>query len=768
MATLLNVLGLSVAFAAFILIMVQLDYDWNFDRFHTNSDRIYRVEVIEDATPQAVLSRPLADVIKSSSPHIQAGALYVPYLSPLFFTMEEGGERNSYKEKFVRVESSITEIFEFQMVEGLSTALEQPENVLLPESIARKLFGNGSAIGKTLNVSMEIFDIVEQNFIVGGVYKDFPANSVVLNGIYIPIPKEENSGRWGDEKYELYIRIDNPANSTYLMDNFKKNFDFSALGDYAWVGDVDYRLTPLPDIHFSKDVIYDLSPKTSRQTLLVLLAIALTILIIAAINYTNFSTALTPMRIKSINTQKVLGGEQSRIRLSLIIEAAGIALVAYGMALLFVYVANYTFISSLLSTKPILIHYPGIVTGTGIIALLTGVVAGLYPSIYMTSFQPALVLKGSFGLSPKGRQLRNILISVQYVASFALIIGAFFMYLQNRYIQNTPLGYDKDQLVITDLNQTVYKSLDAFTDKIKTFSGITDVTYGEVLLGSMQQFGGWERNYKGSTIKFEPLPVDYTFLKVMNIPVSEGRNFREEDQKTTSGALIFNDRARQKYNLQLNDKVDNMEIIGFMPDIKFATFHVEVEPMAFYVGKYELLPQYAYIKVSGGTNLHAAMDHVKKTLDDFDSTYPYQVKFYDQALNTAYEKERNLTSMITLFSLIAIFISIVGVFGLVVFDSEYRKKEIGIRKVLGSTTEQILILFNKTYIRILCLCFILSAPFAYYAVVSWLENFAYKTPIYWWVFLISFVIVSVITIITVTFQNYRAANDNPVNSIKTE
>jgi putative ABC transport system permease protein len=768
MATGLNVLGLSVAFAAFMVIMMQLDYDWNFDRFHKDHERIYRVDAIKDATPQAVLSRPIADIIKASSPHIQAGALYISYMPPLLFTMEEDGVRNSYKEKFVRVEPSITEIFDFEMIEGSEKALEQPENVLLSESIARKLFGKESAVGKVMSVTMEMFDVIEKNYTIGGVYKDFPGNTVLLNGIYIPIPKDENKGHWGSEKYELYIKVDNPANSAHLIADFKKNFNFSTLGDNAWVGSIDYRLTPLADIHFSKDVIYDLTPKTSRQTLLVLLAIALVIMVIAAINYTNFSTALTPMRIKSINTQKVLGGEQSKIRLTLIMEAASIAIVAYGMALLFVYLANYTFISSLLSAKPILAHYPGIVTGTGIIALLTGVLAGLYPSYYMTSFPPALTLKGSFGLSPKGRQLRNILISVQYVASFALIIGASFMYLQNRYIQNAPLGYDKDLLIITDLNRNVNKSLDAFTDQLKTFPGIADVTYGEALLGSMQQFGGWERHYKGGSIKFDPLPVSYTFLKAMGISVTEGRDFREEDLRTRHGALIFNEKARRQYNLQLNDRVDSMEIVGFIPDIKFATFHVEVEPMAFYVEGDGLIPQYAYIKVSGGTNMHAAMNFVKKTLAGFDSTYPYQVRFYDEVLHVAYEKDRNLTSLITLFSLVAIFISIVGVFGLVVFDSEYRRKEIGIRKVLGSTVSQILVMFNKTYIRILGICFVLAAPVAYYAIVRWLENFAYKTPVYWWVFLLSFVIVSVITILTVTFQNYRAANANPVDSIKTD
>ena len=237
------------------------------------------------------------------------------------------------------------------------------------------------------------------------------------------------------------------------------------------------------------------------------------------------------------------------------------------------------------------------------------------------------------------------------------------------------------------------------------------------------------------------------------------------------GTFVFNERARTEYGLEIGSLIDSMEIVGFMPDVKFASFRTEVTPMAFFVwgtNNWGNQPNYAYIKVKAGSDLRGAMQHVKTTLQSFDPEYPFNVRFFDEVLNGLYEKERSLSSLITLFSLIAIFISVVGVFGLVVFDSEYRKKEIGIRKVLGSTTEEIIVMFNKTYIRILCVCFVLGAPIAGYVVHRWLENFAYKTPMYWWVYLIAFAIIAVITILTVTFQNWRAANENPVHSIKNE
>ena len=535
-------------------------------------------------------------------------------------------------------------------------------------------------------------------------------------------------------------------------------------------GEPNFRLTCLPDVHYATDVTFDMTPKSSRQTVLVLFAIALVILIIAGINFTNFSTALTPMRVKSINTQKVLGSSDGVLRFSLLMEAVCISVVAYLLALWMVYMAGNGPIAKLVDADMSLAAHPLLLSVTTLIALLTGLLAGLYPSYYMTSFSPALVLKGSFGLSPKGRRLRNVLISVQFIASFALIIGSMFMYLQNHFMQSSPLGYDKDEVIVTNLTAPVLKSSDAFSSRLKSFSGIEDVTYGEFMLSSQDQYMEWGRELNGETIQFQCMPVDPSFLKVMNISVIEGRDFREEDALTTDGVYIFNERAKKLYDMTLGDKIYGAEIAGFIPDIKFASFRTEVTPMAFYVrGKgYSGGAAYAYIKVKAGSDLPAAMSHVKNVLSEIHPDYPFDVKFFDQVLNTLYEKEESLSSLITLFSLIAVFISMVGVFGLVVFDSQYKKKEIGIRKVMGSTTTEILVMFNKTYIYILCICFILAAPVAFYAINKWLENFMYKTPVYWWVFILAFLLVSLITIITVTFQNWRAASENPVFSIKSE
>ncbi|WP_455624291.1 ABC transporter permease [Parabacteroides sp.] len=767
MATLLNVLGLSLAFAAFVLIMMQVDYDRNFDREIVNADQIFRVEIANsDGTRMAIINRPLAEAFIQSSPYIVAGSLLDPWGGNTFFSVEENGVRNSYEEQWMRVFPDYTKVFEFKMLEGSSDKLKEPNIVLIPRSVARKIFGDQPAVGKRLTRSSD-----NANFTVGGVYEDFPDNTSVGNSIYWQLDPKENFQNFGNWNYMFYVRLNDPEKADGLFENFKEHFDVSTLSkDFSWDG-MSLALNPLTNVHFSSNVSYDPTPKASRSTMLVLFAIAIVIVLIASINFTNFSTALAPMRIKSINTQKVLGGEESVIRRALVFEAVMISVLAFLLALFWVVLAGGTDLASLIDADLALSAHPRLTALTALIAVTTGFCAGLYPAYYMTSFAPALVLKGSFGLSPKGRQLRNVLIGVQFVASFGLIIGATFMYLQNYYMQHAPLGYDKDAVIVTNMNNTLRKSMDAFANQVKSFSGIEGVTFSEPLLSSGDQYMGWGRKYRDKEINFQCLPVDPSFLKVMGVEVLEGRDFREEDRNNPYGTFIFNERARTKYELEVGSMIDSMEIVGFMPDVKFASFRTEVAPMAFFVwGKvsWGTSANYAYIKVKAGSDMRAAMDHVKSTLKAFDSEFPFDVRFFDQVLDRLYEKEGHLSTLITLFGLCAIFISIVGVFGLVVFDSEYRRKEIGVRKVLGSTTAEIIVMFNKTYIRILCVCFVLGAPIASYAVNRWLENFAYRTPMYWWVYLMAFVIIAIITIITVTFQNWRAANANPVDSIKTE
>ena len=768
MATLLNVLGLSIAFTAFMVIMMQVNYDYTFDSCQPEANSIYRMDMDFQGNMSAVISRPFARGFTESSPHIKAGMIMASWSSELFYSVEKNGERQNFQDPAVSTSPEITRVFHFDMVEGDETALDPPGTAMIPASMARRLFGNESAIGKQL-ISVATGNTVAT---INGVFKDFPRNSSIQNIIYRQMPPKENYDEWGNQNYFFFFRLDDPSNAADVRSNFKKNFDASQQfgKDFNWEkGGLELMMTPLPELHFLTNVSYDSMPKASRQTVRVLFAIAFIILLIAGINFTNFSTALTPMRIKSINTQKVLGSPDSVLRTGLLLEAVIVSILAYLISLGLLFIAGLSFITSLVDADMAFSAQSAIIIITAVIAVVVGVLAGIYPACYITSFPPALVLKGSFGLSPKGRILRSTLVSIQFVASFILIIGSLFMFLQNRYMQNTPLGYDKDELIVIELNNKINENRSVLVSEVKSFSGIEDITYAEQVLSSRDYYMGWGRTFKDKDINFQCIPVSPSFLRVMGITVTDGRDFRDEDDLKDTGCYIFNEKAREMYELELGDKIEKDEIIGFIPNVKFASFRNEVSPMTFYVwGKYrwgsegDKYYNAAYVKVKAGSDLRAAMKHIKASLTKIDPVYPFKTSFYNEILQRTYEKELKISNLITLF------ISIVGVFGLVVFESEYRRREVAVRKVLGSSTSQILVLFNKGYLFILIICFILAAPVAFYGVYRWLENFAYRTPMYWWVFLVSFILVSIITFITVTFQNWHVANSNPVDSMKTE
>jgi putative ABC transport system permease protein len=750
-----------------MVIMMQVDYDRNFDRCHPDADKIFRVESSGAFGNEwyVISSRPWSDAIIRSSSHILAGTILKPWVQRLYFSVETAGEQHFYEERFAPVTPSFADVFTLDMTEGSDRALDEPGRALIPLSLAQKIFGREPAVGQTLTGR-------DETYTVGGVYRDFPRNSSIENLLYVRLDDKENIDVWDTWNYVCYVRLDAPENAAGLFDNLKRTFvaPESFGSDFGWKDDgLKFRFTNLADLHFTAGVIHDETPKSSAQSLFLLLSIAIVIVAIAGINYTNFSTALTPKRIRSINIQKVLGGETRVIRAALVAEGAVIAFVAFLLSLALVHMAADTSLASLVDADMSLLQHGGLIVLTAGLATVTGVAAGLYPSWRVTSFPPALALKGNFGLSPRGRRMRNVLTGVQFVASFVLIIVASFIYLQNFYMRHAPLGYDKDALLVSSLSPGLSERSDALTGRLKSLAGVADVTYSTQLISSGDSYGVWGREYRGQAVSFSVLPVDASFLRVMGIEVTEGRDFREEDGRTGRDVLLFNETARRMFGLTVNEPIGGIEIVGIMPDVKFASFRKEVSPMAFYVSSDEWTrPNYAYIKVKAGADLHAALTQVRQTLAEFDAGYPFNVRFFDAVLQKTYESERRLGTMISVFSLVAILISIVGVFGLVVFDSEYRRKEIGIRKVFGSTTGEVLLTFNRSYIRILCLCFALSAPVAWYAVDRWLENFAYRTPVYWWVYPAAFLVVFVLTVSTVTFQNRRAAAMNPVDSIKAE
>ncbi len=772
MATTLNVAGLAVAFAAFIVILIQVNFERTFDCCHLTSGRIFRVDLTTPGTFGTILPRAFVEAVIQSSPHIEVGTLLTPSFGQngVYFSIDRDVQRFGFKEIVTTCHATLPKIFAFPIVEGDIDCLKEPEKVMVPQSLVTKLFGeDSSAIGKTLRAEESIWTKSVKFLTIGAVYKDFPENTQLRNVIYTAIDPDYNVSNFGASNWICYLLLDDPAMADNVADNFNRHFDFKKIGHE----DEQIRLVPLTDIYYRNETQDGGTFRSGNQEVTNLLfGIALLIIIVAAINFTNFSTSLTPLRIKSINTQKVLGSSEGLLRRALLVEAVLISFIAWLVSLFIVWGLDIVEALPFIDADLDLISNLPVVLLSGVTALITGLIAGIYPAFYITSFPPALVLKGSFGLSSTGRKLRTGLICIQFVVSIILIIGASFVRVQNGYMRDFSLGFDKDQIAVVELNRMMYnKHHETYKNRLKEYPGIEDVAFSMEKVGAKDGYNTNEVTYKDKDIQYFMIISSSNILRVLGIPIIEGRDFSRADELSDEVSYIFNRPALAQGDMRVGDSFGNYSpgrLIGFVGDVKLTSLRSGENNIAFVVGNFGDAMPVSYIRLKAGSDIHAAVNHIRNVVTELDPSYPFNIEFYDEIFNHLYRKEENLRNLVTVFSLLAIIISLVGVFGLVVFETQYRRKEIGIRKVHGATVGEILLMFNKAYLKIVGVCFVIATPIAWWGVKMWLEGFAYKTPIHWWVFLIALLIVTVITLLTVSFQNWKAANENPVNSIKSE
>ena len=778
-AVVLNLFGLTIAFAAFLLIVMQVDYEMNYDAMHSKSGRTFRLEANHgEFEHNAIHCLMFSDAFVNSSAHITDYSYRYPFYGGERYCqideVDDQGEAKVFKENFQLCLPNISDVFDFHMKEGSVECLSIPGSVLIPESVAKRLFNKQSAIGKRIRMSGSSgWQPVSTTILtIGGVYKDFPGNTTVQNRIYVPMDQLDLlKSSWQIYASEIYVTLDDPLNKEEVLDHFNKTFDF-AKSQMGSAQEIALRLTPLKDVYYTHDTTFDFNPKGHRETNYVLLGIAFLILFIAGINFTNLTTSLIPLRLKTINTHRVLGCSIYKLRAISLIESIVICLISYILALFIVNDLSYTPIANWVDADIRLSQYKGLILLTALIAILTGCLAGLYPAIRSTSYAPALVLKGSFGLSPKGKKVRVALIGFQYTVSIALIIVTLFMGLQNHFMTSSEqLGFNKDQVAIVNLTPEIYaKHKPQYIQKLKDYPGIEDVAFSVYELSKEDDMIDLEyARHEDKDVFFKVFYASENFLSVMDIQVEEGRDFTREDLNKAQSDYIINPAAERDFHLHPGDRFNDRTVLGVSKDFRFNSCRIASSPFVFALNNDIPNPKLvSYIRFNSKTNLQEAVAHVRETLKEIDPTFPFEISFYNTILNNLYQKEQTLGKLISLFGIMAILISIVGVFGLVLFETQYRRKEIGIRKINGATTGQILLMFNKTYIRIVSVCFIISIPIAWMGTQQWLENFAYKTPLHLWVFIVAFLIILSVTIGTVTFRNWQAANENPVNSVKSE
>lgn len=773
-ANLLNLLGLSLAFASFFVIMTQVNYDLGYNKSFTEHENLFRMTMklgpgAEDYG--TLLPRPVVEQLAAASPHVTGYSIGNGWTNFDQFVVDN----QEYSLNLIYGERDFLSVFKPTVIDGDVKGLNQNGNIVLPRSEAIRIFGTTDAAGKTMKYKWDDKTIYN----VCAVIEDYPTNNL-LHGVCF-IGSNSNEDNYNNWNYDAYIRVDDAANLSMVqnilrqtaIELFKEKFNLTTKEEEEALQVV---LTSVADAHFSK-VLDKAAP--SRSSIYLLICFSLLIIVIAAVNFMNFTLAETPMRIRSINTQKVLGATTTKLRSSLLAEAVLISLIAFVVAMAFVYLAHDLGLQELVQGSILLKDHLWLIGATLLLSIVVGLLAGSYPSYYVTSFPPALVLKGSFGLSPKGRMLRTILICLQFIISFMLVIGVGIMYLQSYLIYHTDYGFDKDEVMVVQTAPDTRNKADAIDAELRKIPGIEGASLAMTVLGTGDSYMTWGRGEGDKHMNFTCIFVDWRFLDVMGIDIVEGRNFKKGD----GDMYIFNESAKKQYPWLATDQPitdGDYPVVGFCKDIKYATLRVDdsQQPIAFFVpspnGRYWSNGSWRnvlMVRVAKGMDKREAKQKVMEVVNKYEKGQPLDIsglRYMDVELEKAYKQEGRFTKQILLFSLLAILISIIGVFGMTMFESEYRRKEIGIRKVFGSSTREILTMFNKRYLYILLGCFVVAAPIGYMVGVHWLEDFAVRTAISPLLFLVSFLLIALITMLTVTYQSWKNANENPVNSIKNE
>ena len=780
-SSILNIIGMALAFASAYIILVQVNFDMSYNRKIPNAENIYRLEITQLALGgnwSASWNRFEPSELCAGIPEIIA----VTTTSSLGIIQDKSltinRDSSVYDLNFHILDSEREglNVFGLIPVAGSFEQFRGPNTAIVSASYAQQ---QGLSVGDVLhpvgpNRSFPITIIA--------IYQDIPSPSDLsqYNMILGMPPKDpQNRGHWF---YNAFIRLQEGASpkavTAKIITQLRNRYTKSGMSPEEIklrLKESAPRLNNLKDIYFhSNDVSY--AAKTGNlTTTYTLLGVAILIIVIASINFFNFFLALVPSKIRAINTRKVFGGSNQRLRIGVVAETLGLVILALLIGAVLVLFFADSPLSDYITTD--IVSADNLILTIALIgiALILGVIISLYPAYYITSFPPALVTKGDFQASASGVLLRNILIGIQFVISTVLIIVALFINLQHRYMMNYDMGFNKDEILSVQMKPfKSYAEIDAFTAKLKQNPIIVDVTFAEGDIVTPDK-SSWSKTYSDQKISYNIYRVSWNFLKFMGINIVEGRDFTKDDEKRT-GVFIFNEEAKRQFGFELEEimfhgPIDSTSLIGFCEDFHFKPLQYKITPFAFYlIRSFQMVPpSHAYIRVAARTNYREAMDYIHKTVHEFNPSLneeTIQVKMFDEELGVYYEAEERLAKLITIFTLLSVIISIMGVFGLVLFETQYRRKEIGIRRVNGASVQSILEMFNLQFLRITLICAAVAIPISYYFVDRWLTGFTARMPMYWWVFALAVVIICLIVIGTVTARSWKAANENPINSIQ--
>ena len=773
-STLINILGMSVAFAAAMILMVQVRWDTTFDANYEGHEQVFRMENnwMDKGLFSTSFSRPMIEIAKTASPNIEAVGTY--WTMPHEATLRKDGEETVLSVPSARVDSSMFSVFPFEWVEGSAREFTAGETVVVSEEYAKTFFGDESALGQFFKAGNGV------EVRVVGVFKDMPKNSSMNYGVLVNLGDDflNNSNEWS---FVAFVKLKDPTLAketetlieTALLDYFGENVD----EEYAEEFRRGYRISNLNDAHFERDVRADIA-STNKAITITLAAIAILLILIAIINFINFAFAEIPFRIKNINTRKVLGEGRGSLIVRQLLHAGLIALIAFAIACLIMHVVAGSSWASYVSDSLTLKNNIGILALMLGVALVSAVIAGLAPALYSTSQPAALVLKGSYGTSVKGKALRNILVGLQFVLSFLFILMALFVGVQTKYMMGKDMGFDEARVLQTWCGYPAGNQKDALRSHLLQNPSIEAVTFADSPVVSDGKMGWSRTGDDGNQVFMEVLPVDDNFVQFFGLQIVEGRDFRESDNQNETGSIIPNETYMQMFpqfhvGSLMYGHVDNCEIVGVVKDFNFKSLQHAMGPLVLYNWGKEGWRSFGtmYVRTAPGADFKDVSDYIKDAICKFDprrEPHMITVSHLDKWIEDMYQSEQSLGKLITIASFVALLIAIIGIIGLVFFETQFIRKEIAVRRVNGATVGSILKMINKKYLIMAAASFVIAAPVAYWLMTAWRKGFAYQAPVPVWLFLVALLAVAAITLAVVTLQSWRAANANPVESLKNE
>lgn len=758
----LNILNLVVAFSGIMTLILYVSYENSFDTFNNNYHSIYKIQVGKDGTTVPAV---MAPIIRKNIPEIE-GITPFSFYSSHAPIAKLGSKKMNYPVKVLCAENSVFDIFTFPFILGeKGKALTKPNTIVLTQKLSSKLFGNKNPVGKKILLN-------KIQYTVTGVIRDIPETSSFTADCitsFKTLTQSPNApaNTWEEWSYEIFCKFGKGVNYHEVsrkinnIDEFKKYFKQNNNAESRTI----IYLQPLKKLHFSKDYNFR---TVNRKVLDVLILLSIILALMGIFNFINLSISQSLPKAKTFSVMRVLGASREIIIIQILAESVLISLFALALAFL-LHTLMYSSLEDIFNIK-------GLSFGNrtlwyfyfGLMAVIIGIAAATYPARVISSPHLLQSGKGGYRNQKKGRFVKNLLIVLQFVIAIALLIVSIGIEKQINYWHNFDIGIQTKNIVYLHTTSQIRKHYKAFAKEMITDPNIIQYTYSQSVPGNVNM--GWGRNIDGQQISLKVWPVDENFFGFFGLKVVKGRPFSK-----TIGAdnnkFILNQAAVKKFGWKKPlEKVMsgfgfNGNIIGVVKDFNFSSLKESIQPMQFWLTntrKYVLI-----LKLKHG-NFTQALKHMKRTWTQFEPDIGFNYRFLNDSLNNLYTKEERIANFIKYVSLWTILLALMGLLGIVIFTARQKTKEIGIRKVNGASVSEIMTMLNKDFIKWVALSFVIAAPIAYYALSKWLQNFAYKTSMSWWIFVLAGIIVLAIVLLTVSWQTFRVARKNPIEALRYE